>query len=158
MGMIWSKISKHVESGCACSSVDRVPGYEPVGRRFESCQARQQEKDWSQVVFQPFFCILIKKENACAPRLLLGMPPSHGRENHRGRKRMQKVVYISNSRDFTEENDINDNQYLVRLNKLLEEGWVIAQMNTKTVDVDPKLESYLHKETLVSFVILEKPE
>ena len=71
---------------------------------------------------------------------------------------MQKVVYISNSRDRTEENDINDNQYLVRLNKLLEEGWVIAQMNTKTVDVDPKLESYLHKETLVSFVILEKPE
>ncbi len=27
---------------CACSSVDRVPGYEPVGRRFESCQARQK--------------------------------------------------------------------------------------------------------------------
>ena len=25
---------------CACSSVDRVPGYEPVGRRFESCMAR----------------------------------------------------------------------------------------------------------------------
>ncbi len=67
---------------------------------------------------------------------------------------MQKVVYISNSRDFTERNDINDNQYLVRLNKLLEDGWVISQ----TVDVDPKLENYLHKETLVSFVILEKPD
>ena len=26
---------------CACSSVDRVPGYEPVGRGFESPQARQ---------------------------------------------------------------------------------------------------------------------
>ena len=26
--------------GCALSSVDRVPGYEPVGRRFESCMAR----------------------------------------------------------------------------------------------------------------------
>ena len=25
---------------CAISSVDRVPGYEPVGRRFESCMAR----------------------------------------------------------------------------------------------------------------------
>ena len=25
----------------ATSSVDRVPGYEPVGRRFESCVARQ---------------------------------------------------------------------------------------------------------------------
>jgi len=68
---------------------------------------------------------------------------------------MQKVVYISNSRDLTEQNDINENIYLKRINKLLEEGWVV---NTQTVDVDPKLENYLHKETLVSFVILEKPE
>lgn len=71
---------------------------------------------------------------------------------------MQKVVYISNSRDHTEQNDINDNKYLTRINSLLQDGWVIAQMNTQTVTVDPKLESYLHKETLVSFVILEKPE
>lgn len=71
---------------------------------------------------------------------------------------MQKVVYISNSRDFTEQNDVNDNQYLVRINKLLEEGRVISQLNPYTVDVDPKLESYLHKETFVSFVVLEKPE
>ena len=71
---------------------------------------------------------------------------------------MQKVVYISNSRDLTEQNDINENIYLKRINKLLEEGWVVSQMNTQTVDVDPKLENYLHKQTLVSFVILEKPE
>lgn len=71
---------------------------------------------------------------------------------------MQKVVYISNSRDLAEQNDINENIYLKRINKLLEEGWVVSQMNTQTVDVDPKLENYLHKETLVSFVILEKPE
>ena len=71
---------------------------------------------------------------------------------------MQKVVYISNSRDLTEQNDINENIYLKRINKLLEESWVVSQMNTQTVDVDPKLENYLHKETLVSFVILEKPE
>ena len=71
---------------------------------------------------------------------------------------MQKVVYISNSRDLTEQNDINENIYLKRINKLLEEGWVVSQMNTQTVDVDSKLENYLHKETLVSFVILEKPE
>lgn len=31
-------------------------------------------------------------------------------------------------------------------------------MNPHTVAVDPNLESYLHKETFVSFVILEKPE
>ena len=47
---------------------------------------------------------------------------------------MQKVVYISNSRDFTEQNDVNDNQYLVRINKLLEEGRVISQLNPYTVE------------------------
>ena len=71
---------------------------------------------------------------------------------------MQKIVYISNSRDFAEENDINDNQYLVRINKLLEDGWTVSQMNTQTVDVDPKLENFLHKAPMVSFVILEKPD
>ena len=29
---------------CALSSVDRVPGYEPVGRRFESFRARQKHR------------------------------------------------------------------------------------------------------------------
>ena len=28
---------------CACSSADRVPGYEPVGRGFESPQARHKK-------------------------------------------------------------------------------------------------------------------
>ena len=54
---------------------------------------------------------------------------------------MQKVVYISNSRDYTEQNDINDNKYLTRINSLLQDGWVIAQMNTQTVAVDPKLKA-----------------
>ncbi len=76
----------------------------------------------------------------------------------KGKKQMQKIVYISNNRDYTEQNDINDNKYLVRINKLLEDGWVVSQMNPYTVDVDPKLENYLHKETFVSFVILEKSE
>lgn len=70
---------------------------------------------------------------------------------------MQKIVYISNSRDFTEQNDINDNKYLTHINKLLEDGWTVSQMIPYTVEVDPKLENYLHKETFVSFVILEKP-
>jgi len=46
----------------------------------------------------------------------------------------------------------------VGINKLLEEGWMISQMHPHAVEVDPKLENYLHKETFVSFVILEKPE
>ena len=71
---------------------------------------------------------------------------------------MQKIVYISNSRDSAEQNDINENKYLMRINTLLEEGWTISQMNPHTVEVDSKLENYLHKETFVSFVILERPE
>lgn len=71
---------------------------------------------------------------------------------------MQKVVYISNSRDYAEQKDINDNKYLTRINKLLEEGWAISQLNPHTVDVDPKLENYLHKETFVAFALLEKSE
>ena len=71
---------------------------------------------------------------------------------------MQKIVYISNSRDYTEQKNINENKYLMHVNKLLEEGWAVSQMNPCTVEVDPKLENYLHKETFVSFVILEKPE
>ena len=67
-------------------------------------------------------------------------------------------MYISNIRNYTEQNDVNGNKYLVLINKLLEDGWVVSQMNPQTVAVDPKLESYLHKETFVSFVILEKTE
>ena len=33
------------KSVCATSSVDRVPGYEPVGRRFESCVARHETRE-----------------------------------------------------------------------------------------------------------------
>ena len=73
-------------------------------------------------------------------------------------KQMQKIVYISNSRDYNESKDINENKYLIRINELLEEGWTVSQMNPHTVEVDPKLENYLHKETFVSFVILEKSE
>jgi len=71
---------------------------------------------------------------------------------------MQKLVYISNSRDYTEQKGVNENKYLLHINELLEKGWTVAQMNPQVVDVDPKLENYLHKETFVSFVILEKPE
>ena len=38
-------------SKCPCSSVDRVPGYEPVGRRFESRQARQKKAKLRDLAF-----------------------------------------------------------------------------------------------------------
>lgn len=43
---------------CACSSVDRVPGYEPVGREFESPQARQKEKPPARWLFFLYFSLL----------------------------------------------------------------------------------------------------
>ena len=38
LSFLRTKGSKRI--GCACSSADRVPGYEPVGRRFDSSRAR----------------------------------------------------------------------------------------------------------------------
>lgn len=35
--------SSRIQEMCAHSSADRVPGYEPVGRRFKSCWARQKD-------------------------------------------------------------------------------------------------------------------
>ena len=43
---------------CALSSVDRVPGYEPVGRRFESSWARHKKQHtfWCAVFYRVFGC------------------------------------------------------------------------------------------------------
>ena len=47
---------------CAISSVDRVPGYEPVGRRFESRMARHDYRPKRQKAESPYnlraFCFL----------------------------------------------------------------------------------------------------
>lgn len=70
---------------------------------------------------------------------------------------MQKLVYLSNSRDFTEQGDINENKYFTRVNKLLEQGWKIANI----VPNERKLEKRTNptnKETFAAFVLLEKPE
>ena len=44
------KLFGHLKK-CAHSSADRVPGYEPVGRGFESPWARQSKKDTIGVLF-----------------------------------------------------------------------------------------------------------
>ena len=41
----WVRFPSLAPFFCAHSSVDRVPGYEPVGRRFESSWARQQKQN-----------------------------------------------------------------------------------------------------------------
>lgn len=37
-------------------------------------------------------------------------------------KRMQKIVYLSNSRGYTEQGNINENKYFMQINELLEDG------------------------------------
>ena len=44
---------------CAPSSADRVPGYEPVGREFESPGARQERLSWTPKVRWVFFYFII---------------------------------------------------------------------------------------------------
>ena len=43
--------SSRIQEMCAHSSADRVPGYEPVGRGFESPWARHKKKDTNGVLF-----------------------------------------------------------------------------------------------------------
>lgn len=35
---------------------------------------------------------------------------------------MQKLVYLSNSRDYTEQGNINENKYFTHINELLYQG------------------------------------
>ena len=70
---------------------------------------------------------------------------------------MQKLVYLSNSRDYTEQGCINENKYFTYVNKLLEEGWKVAHMTHDVLPTDAD-EKPSNKETYVSFVLLEKDD
>lgn len=67
---------------------------------------------------------------------------------------MQKLVYLSNSRDYAEQGDINKNKYFTYVNDLLDKGWKVAQMTHDVLANDP--DQTTHKESYVSFVLLEK--
>ena len=70
---------------------------------------------------------------------------------------MQKLVYLSNSRDYTEQGNINENKYFIHVNELLAQGWQVVQM-THDVLIKDSEEKLKNKESYVSFVLLEKPE
>ena len=61
---------------------------------------------------------------------------------------MQKLVYLSNSRDYTEQGNIN---------ALLDQGWKVAHITHDVTEIDD-MQQPAHKETFVAFVLLEKPE
>lgn len=70
---------------------------------------------------------------------------------------MQKLVYLSNSRDYGEQGNINENKYFRQVNELLAQGWTVVHLTHDTINID--LNSMPgQKETLVSFVLLEKDE
>lgn len=70
---------------------------------------------------------------------------------------MQKLVYLSNSRDYSEQGNINENRYFTQVNKLLAEGWKVIHMTHDVVERDNTQTNHpMRKETYMSFVLLEK--
>lgn len=70
---------------------------------------------------------------------------------------MQKIVYLSNNRDYTEQGNINENKYFKQLNGLLDKGWTVSHITHNVVEVDDN-QKPSHKETFVAFVLLEKTD
>lgn len=70
---------------------------------------------------------------------------------------MQKLVYLSNSRDYTEQGSINENKYFIRINELLEQGWKVAHIKPNEVEIYDN-ETTAHKETFAAFILLEKDD
>ena len=70
---------------------------------------------------------------------------------------MQKLVYLSNSRDYTEQGNINENKYFAHINELLYQGWKVAHITHDVIEIDDN-QKPARKETFVAFVLPEKPE
>lgn len=70
---------------------------------------------------------------------------------------MQKIVYLSNSRDYTEQGNINENKYFKQVNELLEQGWKVALLAPNMVALND-CKNFEHKESIAAFVLLEKGE
>lgn len=68
---------------------------------------------------------------------------------------MQKMVYLSNSRDYTEQGDVNENKYFAWLNELLEQGWKVSHITPNAVALD-NANDQSRKESLSALVLLEK--
>lgn len=68
---------------------------------------------------------------------------------------MQKLVYVSNSRDYTEQGNINENKYFTHINRLLDDGWTVAHITPSAGGLD-NADNSLRKETFAAFVLLEK--
>lgn len=70
---------------------------------------------------------------------------------------MQKMVYLSNSRDYTEQGDINENKYFTNVNNLLDDGWKVAHI-TQGILKSNMSKNISQTESFVAFVLLEKED
>ncbi|MCL2545065.1 MAG: hypothetical protein FWE77_04020 [Clostridia bacterium] len=70
---------------------------------------------------------------------------------------MQKLAYLSNSRDYTEQGNVNENKYFTHINGLLDQGWKVSHVTQNVVEIDDN-QNPSRKETFVAFVLLEKPD
>lgn len=71
--------------------------------------------------------------------------------------KMQKMVYLSNSRDYTEQGDVNENKYFARLNEMLEHGWKVSHITPNTVAID-NANDPSRKESFSALILLEKDD
>jgi len=49
---------------------------------------------------------------------------------------MQKLAYLSNSRNYTEHGNINENKYFTHINGLLDQGWKVSHVTHNVVEID----------------------
>ena len=70
---------------------------------------------------------------------------------------MQKLVYLSNSRDYTEQGNINENKFFSDINELLGQGWRVSNLTPNGVAIDSNTKPD-QRETFAAFVLLEKPD
>jgi len=68
---------------------------------------------------------------------------------------MQKLVYLSNSRDYTEQGNINENKYFTNINSLLNQGWKVSHITHDVVEIEDK-ENPTRKETFCCFLFCLK--
>lgn len=71
--------------------------------------------------------------------------------------KMQKMVYLSNSRDYNEQGDVNENKYFIRLNEMLENGWKVSHITPNTVAIE-NANDPSRKESFSALILLEKDD
>ena len=68
---------------------------------------------------------------------------------------MQRLLYISNSRDFSEQGNINENKYFVEINEYLANGWMLETLTVNASNII-NTEKPGQQESFAAFALLKK--